>query len=160
MPTQRDLDETYLRMALQWSTLSRARRKKVGCLIVKDGAIISDGYNGTPQGFDNNCEDEVYEEDLPLTCATPTKKLLITKSEVLHAESNAITKLAKSTQSSMKATMYITISPCVECAKLIIQSGIQRVVYSDFYRDNKGIQLLRKAHVKVDQKKLDNLSNL
>jgi len=146
MPSQLQLDETYLTMAFTWASLSRATRKKVGCLIVKDGAIISDGYNGTPRGFDNNCE------------FAPSDSLdteLITKPEVLHAESNAITKLAKSTQSSSGATMYITISPCVECSKLIIQSSIERVVYSDFYRDNKGITLLKKANVRVEQKKLD-----
>ena len=121
MPSQNQLDATYLKMAEVWSSLSKAKRKKVGCLIVKDGAIISDGYNGTPRGFDNNCEIMVDEHD---------PSALITKPEVLHAESNAVTKLAKSTQSSDGATMYITISPCVECAKLIIQSGIKRVISS------------------------------
>ena len=131
-------------MAHLWGQLSKARRKKVGCLITKDGAIISDGYNGTPKGFNNNCEWALMDPDE-----------LVTKPEVLHAESNALTKLAKSTQSSLGATMYITISPCIECSKLIIQSGIERVVYSDFYRDNKGICLLKKANVIVEQKKLD-----
>ena len=146
MPKQAQLDETYLHMAFTWASLSKATRKKVGCLIVKDGAIISDGYNGTPQGFNNVCEynpnPSAFHE-------------LITKPEVLHAESNAITKLAKSTQSSEGATMYITISPCVECSKLIIQSAIHRVVYSDFYRNNEGIALLKKANIRVEQKKLD-----
>ena len=141
MPKQDELDSTYLKMAEIWSLLSKAKHKKVGCLIVKDGAIISDGYNGTPSGFDNNCEDEDPKS---------FDGELITKPEVLHAESNAITKLAKSTQSSDGATLYNTISPCVECAKLIIQSDIKRVVYKEFYRDDKGIKLLEKANIKVD----------
>jgi len=137
MASQADLDATYLKMAEIWAQLSKARRKKVGCLIVKDGTIISDGYNGTPRGFDNNCETRGLGDTL------------YTKPEVLHAESNAITKLAKSTQSSNKATMYITISPCVECAKLIIQSGIKRVVYGEVYRDKNGVELLNKADIIV-----------
>ena len=141
MPLQKDLDETYLKMSEIWSGLSKARRKKVGCLIVKDGAIISDGYNGTPKNFDNNCEHnpnpDLYHK-------------LVTKPEVLHAESNAITKLAKSTQSSDGATMYITISPCIECAKLIIQSGIKRVVFRKIYRNEEGIKLLKKANIEVN----------
>jgi len=137
MASQSKLDEAYLNICQTWSQLSSAQRKKVGCIIVKDGAIISDGYNGTPKGFDNVCEIE-YDGDLK------------TKNEVLHAESNAITKLAKSTQSSMGATMYITISPCIECAKLIIQSGISRVVYKDFYRNEEGINLLQQAKIKVE----------
>ena len=144
MAKQSDLDKSYLEMAEIWAQLSRARRKKVGCLIVKDGSIISDGYNGTPKGFDNHCEFE------------PRNHLdaeLITKPEVLHAESNAITKLAKSTQSSGGATVYITISPCVECSKLIIQSGIKRVVYKELYRDDKGIKLLEKAKIEVNKYK-------
>jgi len=136
MASQSKLDEAYLNICQEWSRLSYARRKQVGCIIVKDGAIISDGYNGTPKGFDNNCE-IVYDGNLK------------TKEEVLHAESNAITKLAKSTQSSLGATMYITISPCVECSKLIIQSGIERVVYKDFYRDDRGIKLLKQAKIEV-----------
>jgi len=134
---QKDIDKTYLIMAKAWANLSKAQRKKVGCLIVKDGCIISDGFNGTPSGFDNSCENR---ENL----------FLVTKPEVLHAESNAITKLAKSTQSSLGATMYITINPCVECAKLIIQSGITRVVYKDFYKDYKGINLLQQAKIKTE----------
>ena len=129
-------------MAHTWSSLSRATRKKVGCLIVKDGAIISDGYNGTPKGFDNQCE------------FVPPNSLdseLITKSEVLHAESNAITKLAKSTQSSKGSTMYITISPCVECAKLIIQSEISRVVYGKLYKNPDGLNLLRQAEIQITE---------
>jgi dCMP deaminase len=129
-------------MAHRWAQLSKATRKKVGCLIVKNGAIIADGYNGTPKGFDNNCEN-IDPRSLD--------DELITKPEVLHAESNAITKLAKSTQSSEDSTMYITISPCLECAKLIIQSGINRVVYREFYRNDDGIRLLEKAKIKVDK---------
>jgi len=138
MASQSKLDEAYLDICKTWSKLSYAKRKKVGCIIVKDGAIISDGYNGTPKGFDNVCEIE-YDGNLK------------TKDEVLHAESNAITKLAKSTQSSVGATMYITISPCLGCAKLIIQSGISRVVYKDFYRSDEGIKLLKQAKIKVEQ---------
>jgi len=129
-------------MADTWAKLSKARRKQVGCLIVKDGAIISDGYNGTPSGFDNNCEDEDPKS---------FDGELITKPEVLHAESNAITKLAKSTQSSDGATLYNTISPCVECSKLIIQSGINRVVYKYWYKSNDGIKLLERANIKVNK---------
>jgi dCMP deaminase len=142
MANQCDLDSAYLDMAHRWAQLSKATRKKVGCLIVKNGAIIADGYNGTPKGFDNNCEN-IDPRSLD--------DELITKPEVLHAESNAITKLAKSTQSSEDSTMYITISPCLECAKLIIQSGINRVVYREFYRNDDGIRLLEKAKIKVDK---------
>ena len=127
MPNQNKLDKTYLKMAEAWAEMSHARRKKVGCLIVKDGAIISDGYNGTPSGFDNNCE-----------------------FGFTHAESNAISKLARSTNSSDGATVYLTCSPCFDCAKLIIQAGIKRVVYSDNYRDSRGLQLLEKANIQVE----------
>jgi dCMP deaminase len=139
MPNKETLDSVYIQMANNWASLSKAERKKVGCLIVKDGMIISDGYNGTPSGFDNKCEDIDYFNQL------------ITRKEVLHAESNAITKLAKSTQSSKGATMYITASPCQDCAKLIIQAGISRVVYGDFYKNNLGIDLLKKAGIIVEQ---------
>ena len=138
MPKQIELDITYLKMADEWGQLSKARRRKVGCLIVKDGQIISDGYNGTPVGYDNNCENETrfgYE----------------TKLEVLHAESNAISKLAKSTQSSKGATVYTTLSPCFDCAKLMIQCGIKRVVYEEQYRSNDGTALLNAANITVDQ---------
>lgn len=144
MPLQNDLDKTYIQMATVWSRLSKARRKQVGCLIVRDGTIISDGYNGTPRGFDNNCEQSfhtMYSEDYSL----------VTKPEVLHAESNAITKLAKSTQSSAGATMYTTASPCLDCAKLIIQSDVYRLVYNELYKDEQGINLLKKAGVIVEQ---------
>ena len=136
MPTQTHLDNTYLQMAEVWGQLSKAKRKKVGCLVVKDHRIISDGYNGTPHGFDNNCE-------------FPTRFGFETKPEVLHAESNALTKLAKSTQSSEQATIYITLSPCFECSKLMIQSGIKRVVYREQYTDIGGIDLLKKAGIEV-----------
>ncbi len=127
MPDPHSLDKTYLKMALEWAQLSKAKRKKVGCLIVKDEMIISDGYNGTPRGFDNQCE----HQD-PKLCFTHK----VTKPEVLHAESNAITKLAKSTQSSDLATLYTTASPCLECAKLIIQAGIKRVIYAELYKNS------------------------
>ena len=147
MPAQEELDSAYLDIAERWSGLSKARRKKVGCLIVKDGAIISDGYNGTPKGFDNNCEDLRTGRRIKLPKGSVEG--LVTKPEVLHAESNAITKLAKSTQSSDKSTMYTTISPCIECSKLIIQAGISRVVYKEFYKDEKGLDLLRKSGIIV-----------
>jgi dCMP deaminase len=134
MASQSDIDKAYLRMCVEWARLSTARRRKVGCLIVKSGQIISDGYNGTPKGFDNNCEEEVNGE-------------LITKSIVLHAESNAITKLAKSNNSSDGATLYVTCSPCFECSKLIIQAGIKRVVHCHFYRNTSGLVLLDQANI-------------
>ena len=136
MPAQHQLDETYLKMANTWGQLSKAKRKQVGCLIVRDGRIISDGYNGTPHGFDNNCE-------------FPTRFGTETKPEVLHAESNALTKLAKSTQSSTGATVYITLSPCFDCSKLMIQSDISRVVYLEDYKTLAGVELLRKAGIEV-----------
>ncbi len=131
---QRLLDERYLRMARIWSENSYCKRRQVGALIVKDKSIISDGYNGTPSGFENLCEDESDH----------------TKPYVLHAEANAITKVAKSGNSSDKATLYVTASPCIECAKLIIQAGIVRVVYSELYRCCDGIELLEKAGIQVD----------
>ena len=143
MPSQEEFDETYLKMAQIWASLSKAQRKKVGCLVVNDGTIISDGYNGTPKGFDNMCEKYINNDDSTGKC------IMITKQEVLHAESNAITKLAKSTRSSIGSTLYTTLSPCMECSKLIIQSGIERVVYSEEYRDKGGINLLNKANIDV-----------
>tara|TARA_Y100000592_G_C5442702_1_gene304273 strand:- start:672 stop:1103 length:432 start_codon:yes stop_codon:yes gene_type:complete len=142
MPQQSILDKAYLDMAQVWAQLSKAERMKVGCLIVKDGSIISDGYNGTPSGFDNVCE---YQD--PRVSFSNR----ITKPEVLHAESNAITKLAKSTQSSIDSTVYITISPCIDCAKLIIQAGVSRVVFGNVYRNEDGLDLLRRAEIQVDQ---------
>ena len=125
------LDRRYLRMARIWSENSYCVRRKVGAIIVKDGMIISDGYNGTPSGFENVCEDDDGH----------------TKPYVLHAEANAITKVARSNNSSDGATLYVTASPCVECAKLIIQSGIRRVVFNELYRICDGIDLLNRAGV-------------
>ena len=140
MAKQDRLDKTYMRMAGELAKLSYAERKKVGCLVVKETQIISEGYNGTPKGFDNTCEFVNYVDEQ------------YTKSEVLHAESNAITKLARSTNSSTGATLYCTLAPCFECSKLIIQSGIERVVYRDMYAKN-GLALLDKAGVNVIQLK-------
>lgn len=131
---QTKLDQRYLAMARIWSLNSYCVRRQVGALMVKDKMIISDGYNGTPSGFENVCE----EGD-------------VTKPYVLHAEANAISKVARSNNSSMGATMYITAAPCIECAKLIIQSGISRVVYSEEYRSTEGIELLRRAGIDVEQ---------
>ena len=128
-------DKAYLEMAAVWARNSYCKRRQVGALIVKDRMIISDGYNGTPSGFENVCEDENG----------------VTKPYVLHAEANAITKVAKSGNSSEGATLYVTASPCVECAKLIIQAGIRRVVYKDSYRLNDGIELLQRAGMEVEQ---------
>jgi dCMP deaminase len=133
MSKQLLLDKRYLRMARIWAENSYCRRRQVGALIVRGGAIISDGYNGTPSGFENICEDEENR----------------TKPYVLHAEANAITKVAKSNNSSLGATLYVTASPCIECAKLIIQAGIKRVVYSEDYRSTDGVELLRKANIEV-----------
>lgn len=127
------LDKRYLRMATIWAENSYCERRKVGALIVKDKMIISDGYNGTPSGFENVCEDENN----------------ITKPYVLHAEANAITKVARSHNSSDGATMYVTSSPCIECAKLIIQAGIKRVVYSQKYRSVDGCDLLERANIEL-----------
>jgi|14BtaG_2_1085337.scaffolds.fasta_scaffold35345_3 dCMP deaminase len=137
MASQKKLDQTYMAMAEELSKLSYANRKKVGCLIVKDTQIISEGYNGTPKGFSNECEYRSYVDEE------------YTKPEVLHAESNAISKIARSTNSSDGATLYVTLAPCFDCAKLIIQSGIVRVIYKDHYKKN-GLNLLAKAGVKVN----------
>jgi dCMP deaminase len=153
MPKQLDLDTTYLKMADQWGQLSKARRKKVGCLIVKDSQIISDGYNGTPAGCDNECE-FVNERFLP-----QAENKLETKPEVLHAESNALMKLAKSTNSSKDSTIYLTMSPCFDCAKLIIQAGVVRVVYSQEYRNQEGIEFLRSNNVIAELVKIPISSN-
>jgi dCMP deaminase len=127
-------DKAYLRIATEWGLLSYCKRKQVGAIIVRDRMIISDGYNGTPSGFENCCEDEEG----------------LTRWDVLHAEANAILKVARSTQSCEGATLYITLSPCKECSKLIHQSGIKRVVYHKGYRDDSGIQFLKKAGVVVE----------
>ena len=124
-------DKAYMRMAFEWAKLSYCQRKQVGSLILKDRMIISDGYNGTPTGFENDCEDD----------------LNTTKWYVLHAEANAILKVARSTQSCEGATLYITLSPCKECSKLIYQSGIKRVVYAKEYKDTTGLEFLAKAGV-------------
>lgn len=131
---QNKYDRAYLRIATEWGRLSYCRRKKVGAIIVKDRMIISDGYNGTPSGFENYCEDEEG----------------FTKWYVLHAEANAILKVARSTQSCEGATLYITMSPCKDCSKLIYQSGIKRVVYQTGYKDNSGLVFLEKAGVLVE----------
>ncbi len=150
----RNLDKSYMDIAVIWSKNSYAIRNKVGAIIVKDGQIISDGYNGTPNGFDNCCEDIIPCEHsctnlFSNNCETCSEHRLITKPYVLHAEANAITKLAKSTNSAVGATLYITLSPCYECAKLIIQAGITTVVYKDKYRDESGIELLKQAGIRV-----------
>ena len=144
MPKQLELDIAYLKMADEWGQLSKARRRKVGCLIVKDGQIISDGYNGTPKGYDNKCE-TVNEKFLD-----KAENKLETKREVLHAESNALMKLAKSTNSSKDSTIYLTMSPCFDCAKLIIQAEVERVVCSEQYRITDGVDFLRKNNIIVD----------
>lgn len=134
------LDKRYLRMAAIWAENSYCRRRQVGALIVKDKMIISDGYNGTPSGFENVCEDDNN----------------LTKPYVLHAEANAITKLARSSNNSDGATLYVTASPCIECSKLIIQAGIKRVVYGEQYRLTDGLDLLRRAGVEVVYLDIDN----
>ena len=131
---QRKLDLRYLRMARIWAENSYCQRRQVGALVVKDKMIISDGYNGTPSGFENVCEDENN----------------VTKPYVLHAEANAITKVARSNNSSDGSTLYVTASPCIECAKLIIQAGIKRVVYGEQYRLEDGINLLKRAGIEVE----------
>ena len=136
-------DVAYLKMALEWAKLSYCKRKQVGALIVKDRTIISDGYNGTPSGFENCCEDENNQ----------------TKWYVLHAEANAILKISRSTQSCEGATLYLTLSPCKECSKLIFQSGIKRVVYIQDYSDNEGLSFLKDAGVeilKISKEELEN----
>lgn len=128
-------DTAYLKMALEWANLSHCERKKVGALIVKDRMIISDGYNGTPTGYDNNCEDENGE----------------TKWFVLHAEANALTKIAKSNHNAEGATLYITLSPCKECSKLILQAGIKRVVFINSYKDKSGLNFLKESGIALTQ---------
>jgi len=137
-PKQKKYDVTYLKMAQEWGNLSYCERRKVGALIVKNNRIISDGYNGTPSGFENFCEDDDG----------------YTKWYVLHAEANAITKVASSTQSCDGATLYITLSPCKQCSKLIYQAKIKRLVYAVQYKDTSGIEFLKKAGVIVDHIKI------
>ncbi|MCH2223548.1 MAG: dCMP deaminase family protein [Crocinitomicaceae bacterium] len=128
-------DKAYLRMAQTWSELSHCSRKQVGAIIVKDGMIISDGYNGTPSGFDNCCENNAGE----------------THWYVLHAEANAILKVAKSTHNCQGATLYLTLSPCKDCSKLVLQAGISRVVYINEYKDKSGVDFLREAGIEIEQ---------
>ena len=130
---QKKYDIAYLKMAMEWAKLSYCKRRQVGALIVKNRMIISDGYNGTPTGFENVCEDDDN----------------YTKWYVLHAEANAIMKVAASTQSSLGATLYITLSPCKECSKLIFQSGIRRLVYHKEYKDKEGLNFLKKAGLEI-----------
>ena len=136
---QHKLDERYLRMAKIWAENSHCKRRKVGAIIVKDKMIISDGYNGTPSGFENDCEED---KDT-------------TKPYVLHAEANAITKVAKSNNSSDGATLYVTTSPCMECSKLIIQAGIKRVVFDEKYRITDGLELLERAGIELKNLELN-----
>src|SRR5574344_2109607 len=140
---QQQFDMSYLEMAQVWAKNSYCKRRQVGALIVKDKMIISDGYNGTPSGFENVCEDEDG----------------LTKPYVLHAEANAITKVAKSGNNSDGATLYVTDSPCIECAKLIIQAGIRRVVYARSYRLTDGLDLLLKAGISVEKVELEELND-
>jgi dCMP deaminase len=157
-----DINKVYMNIAEEISQLSYAERKKVGCILVKDGTIISHGYNGTPYGFENDCEEyeeRYYENDIGAELLQDygyelidgVARKLVTKREVLHAESNAISKVAKSSNSSEDADLYVTLSPCFECAKLIIQSGIKRVFYREEYRQKDGLDLLIKAGIQCLQ---------
>lgn len=152
-----ELDKRYLRMARIWSENSYAIRRQVGCLIVKDRMIISDGYNGTPSGFENVCEDAICQKPNDpycpggLECFNCEFVKLKTKPYVLHAEANAISKLAKSLNNSEGATLYVTDEPCLECSKMIIQAGIKRVVFWRDYHSHDGVQLLLRAGIKIDQ---------
>ena len=127
-------DQAYLRMAREWSKLSHCMRRQVGAIIVKNGMVISDGYNGTPSGFDNCCEDE---EGATLWY-------------VLHAEANAISKVARSTNNAQNSTLYLTLSPCKDCSKMILQVGIRRVVYAEVYKDGSGLELLQEAGIEIE----------
>lgn len=163
MANKLELDAKYLELAKVWGQLSVAERKKVGCIIVRDNQIISDGFNGTPSGFDNKCETlltEAYDnsteeyallEDGYIIKGPGLALKNATKPEVLHAESNALMKLAVSTQSSKDSTVYVTLSPCFECSKLIIQAKVKRVVFLEKYRLTEGLDLLKKAGIRVDQ---------
>ena len=132
---QERYDKAYLRLALEWAKLSRCKRKQVGAIIIKDSTIIADGYNGTPTGFENECENEDGQ----------------TKWYVLHAEANAILKVARTTNQAAGATLYLTHSPCKDCSKLILQSGIERLVYTDAYKDASGLEFLEKAGLRITQ---------
>ena len=155
----RNFDTKYMQMAQIWASNSHARRNKVGALIVKDGMIISDGFNGTPPGFEKECEEVIpcgtscsnlFGQD----CEHCKEHKLKTKPYVLHAEANAILKVARSTNSAVGATLYCTMSPCLECSKLIIQSGITRLVYGEQYRDTAGLELLKRAGIEIKQLKV------
>jgi dCMP deaminase len=156
------IDKIYMQIAYQTAKLSYAERRKVGCIIVKDEQIVSFGYNGTPHGFANECEElqiRYYDHpdhveillDKGYECENGCCSKTVTKKEVLHAESNAITKLAKSTMTSTGADLYTTTAPCFDCSKLIIQAGIKRVFYSESYRDMSGLDLLRQAGIEVEE---------
>jgi dCMP deaminase len=143
--------DAYMKTAEVFAELSSARRLHVGAIVVKEDRIISIGYNGMPAGWDNNCETHPYVMD-PETCQPVEKKdILVTRPEVLHAETNAIAKLAKSNESGMGATMFITHAPCLDCAKLIYQSGINHILYRNSYRSDDGIKFLQKAKVLVEK---------
>ena len=156
------VDLIYMQMAYQIAKLSYAKRRRVGCVIVKDTQIISTGYNGTPHGFDNGCEEDQIKtienenhkrvlEEKGYSCDGGCCSKEVTKREVLHAESNALAKISKSTLSSDGADLYTTTCPCFDCAKLIIQSGIKRVFYSEDYRDMSGVALLKQAGIEVKE---------
>lgn len=154
--TQKEADSKYMQMAHIWATSSKAIRRKVGALMVKDRTIISDGYNGTPSGFPNWCEDYVSDgvvirarSQAEFDRAVRNGNVLKTKDEVLHAEANAITKVAKSTHSSDGATMYCTDAPCIHCAKMMVQAGIVRLVYDRDYHDTSGLDLLKEAGIEI-----------
>lgn len=151
-------DNAHMEAAEVYAKLSSAVRLKVGCVIVKDNTIIGIGYNGMPSGWDNVCEDKIYcddgdwyEQQLPKDANQWLRYKLITKREVLHAETNAIAKLARSTQSGLGASLYVTHAPCVDCAKLVYQSGISSVYYRNSYRDEAGVEFLSKAGVNVER---------
>jgi dCMP deaminase len=155
----RNFDSKYMKMAQIWASNSHAKRNKVGALIVKDGMIISDGFNGTPSGFENECEyivpcgntcTNLFGQD----CEHCKEHKLKTKPYVLHAEANAILKVSRSTNSAEGATLYCTLSPCLECAKLIIQAGITRLVYAEQYRDTEGLELLKRSNIQIKQLKV------
>lgn len=144
-----DANIVYMKIALEVATMSYAERKQVGAILVKDGNILSMGFNGTPKGFDNVCEEP---EMIPYKLdALRSSGKMVTKKEVLHAESNAISKCAKSTDSSEDSDLYVTMSPCFECSKLIIQAGIKHVFYLEKYRDGSGLELLKKANIPITQ---------
>ena len=155
--TQQELDTYYIKVAQICSENSKANKLKVGAIIVKDQQIISDGFNGTPSGFDNQCEDAKHKKlDRCSLCSQEHCEgcdniELLTRPEVMHAESNAITKCAKYGKATLGSTIYITHTPCIECAKLIIQAGIKRVVYKNFYKSLAGVEILRKSGIIVEQ---------